>query len=158
MIAGFLDLVPQFGATIAGFIVVLATLTEGLVPAVVMLAIVLTYQQVENQLLQPVVVGRAARVSGFFVLVSVLVFGALFGVVGVVVAVLLTASIQIVVREVTAPPAGSDGGAAPGDGRPPRRRRRPGTAAAGRGGNEGGSSLAPILPGPSSVGAGNMPS
>ncbi|MDQ3894269.1 MAG: AI-2E family transporter, partial [Actinomycetota bacterium] len=103
VIAGFLDLVPQFGATIAGFIVVLATLTEGLVPAVVMLAIVLTYQQVENQLLQPVVVGRAARVSGFFVLVSVLVFGALFGVVGVVVAVPLTASIQIVVREITAP-------------------------------------------------------
>lgn len=57
----------------------LTTRTAGLVPAVVMLAIVLTYQQVENQLLQPVVIGRAARVSGFFVLVSVLVFGALFG-------------------------------------------------------------------------------
>jgi hypothetical protein len=37
-----------------------------------MLALVLVYQQVENHLLQPTIVGRAARVSGFFVLASVL--------------------------------------------------------------------------------------
>jgi hypothetical protein len=49
-----------------------------------MLALVLVYQQVENHLLQPTIVGRAARVSGFFVLASVLVFGALFGRVGAV--------------------------------------------------------------------------
>ena len=67
-----------------------------------MLAIVLVYQQVENHVLQPVVVGRAAHLSGFFVLLSVLVFGALFGLVGVLVAVPLTESIQIALRELTA--------------------------------------------------------
>lgn len=100
--AAFLDLIPMIGATVAGAVVVLATLTAGLTPALVMLAVVLVYQQVENHVLQPVVVGRAAKVSGFFVLVSVLVFGALFGVAGVLVAVPVTASIQIVVRELTA--------------------------------------------------------
>jgi predicted PurR-regulated permease PerM len=102
VIAGFLDLIPMVGATIAGAVIVLATLTDGLTPALVMLIIVLVYQQLENHVLQPVVVGRAARVSGFFVLASVLVFGALFGVAGVLVAVPLTASIQIVLRELTA--------------------------------------------------------
>jgi predicted PurR-regulated permease PerM len=102
VVAGFLDLIPMVGATLAGTIVVLVTLVEGLTPALVMLVIVLAYQQVENHVLQPVVVGRAARVSGFFVLASVLVFGALFGVAGVVVAVPLTASLQIVLRELTA--------------------------------------------------------
>ena len=102
LVGGFLDLIPTVGATIAGGIIVLVALTQGFGPALVMLAIVLAYQQVENHLLQPTVVGRAARVSGFFVLASVLVFGALFGLVGAVTAVSIAATIQILLREVTA--------------------------------------------------------
>ena len=100
-IAGFLDLVPMVGATVAGAIVVLATLTQGVTEAVIMLAIVLVYQQVENYLLQPTILGKAADVSGFFVIASVLVFGTLLGVIGAIIAVPIVASIQIVVLEVT---------------------------------------------------------
>ena len=67
-----------------------------------MLVIVLVYQQVENYLLQPTILGKAADVSGFFVIASVMVFGTLLGVVGAIIAVPIVASIQIVVREVTA--------------------------------------------------------
>ena len=67
-----------------------------------MLAIVLIYQQLENYLLQPTILGKAADVSGFFVMASVIVFGALAGAVGAIIAVPIVASIQIVVREVTA--------------------------------------------------------
>ncbi len=102
LIAGFLDLVPMVGATVAGVILVLAALTVGLPQAVIMLAIVLVYQQVENYLLQPTILGRAADVSGFLVIASVLVFGTLLGVVGAIIAVPIVASIQIVVKEVTA--------------------------------------------------------
>ena len=70
--------------------------------AVIMLAIVLVYQQVENYLLQPTILGKAADVSGFMVIASVMVFGTLLGVVGAIIAVPIVASIQIVVREVTA--------------------------------------------------------
>jgi predicted PurR-regulated permease PerM len=102
VIAGFLDLIPTVGATVAGALIVLATLTAGPAPALAMLVLVLVYQQIENHVLQPTIVGRAANVSGFFVLASVLVFGALFGIVGAVIAVPLAASIQIGLREVTA--------------------------------------------------------
>ena len=102
LIAGFLDLIPMVGATVAGAIVVLATLTQGLTAALIMLAIVLIYQQLENYLLQPTILGRAADVSGFLVIASVLVFGTLFGVIGAIIAVPIVASIQIVVRELTA--------------------------------------------------------
>jgi predicted PurR-regulated permease PerM len=102
LIAGFLDLIPMIGATVAGAILVLATLTQGLTPALIMLAIVLVYQQLENYLLQPTILGRAADVSGFLVIASVLVFGTLFGVIGAIIAVPIVASIQIVVRELTA--------------------------------------------------------
>jgi predicted PurR-regulated permease PerM len=101
-IAGFLDLVPMVGATVAGAILVLAALTQGLTEAVVMLAVVLVYQQLENYVLQPTILGRAADVSGFLVMASVLVFGTLLGAVGAIIAVPIVASIQIVARELTA--------------------------------------------------------
>jgi predicted PurR-regulated permease PerM len=101
-IAGFLDLIPMVGATVAGAIMVLATLTQGVTAAVIMLAIVLVYQQVENYLLQPTILGRAADISGFLVIASVLVFGTLLGVIGAIIAVPIVASIQIILQEVTA--------------------------------------------------------
>jgi predicted PurR-regulated permease PerM len=102
IVAGLLDMVPMIGATLAGVILVLATLTQGLVPALIMLAIVLLYQQFENYVLQPTILGKAADVSGFTVIASVMVFGALFGVVGAIIAVPIAASIQIAVQELTA--------------------------------------------------------
>ena len=102
LIAAFLDLVPMVGATVAGVILVLATLTQGVTAALIMLAIVLIYQQVENYLLQPTILGRAADVSGFLVIASVLVFGTLLGVIGAIIAVPIVASIQIIVKEFTA--------------------------------------------------------
>ena len=101
VIAGLLDLIPMIGATIAGAIVVLADADAGLTPALIMLAIVLVYQQFENYVLQPTILGKAADVSGFFVIVSVMIFGALFGVIGAIIAVPIIASIQIVVKELT---------------------------------------------------------
>jgi predicted PurR-regulated permease PerM len=102
ILAGLLDMIPMIGATLAGTILVLATLTQGLVPALIMLGVVLVYQQFENYVLQPTILGKAADVSGFIVIASVMVFGALFGVVGAIIAVPIAASIQIVVQELTA--------------------------------------------------------
>ena len=62
----------------------------------------LVYQQIENYVLQPTIIGRAARVSGFTVLVSVLAFGALFGFIGAIIGVPIAAGLQILVEELTA--------------------------------------------------------
>jgi predicted PurR-regulated permease PerM len=63
--------------------------------------VILVYQQFENYVLQPTIIGRAASVSGFTVLVSVLVFGSLFGVVGAIVGVPIAAAAEIVLEEAT---------------------------------------------------------
>jgi predicted PurR-regulated permease PerM len=102
IVAALLDMIPMIGATLAGTILVLATLTQGLTPALIMLGVVLVYQQFENYVLQPTILGKAADVSGFIVIASVMVFGALFGVVGAIIAVPIAASIQIAVQELTA--------------------------------------------------------
>jgi predicted PurR-regulated permease PerM len=102
IVAGLLGLIPQVGATFAAVLLSLVTLTVGVPQALVMLAVCVGYQQVENVLLQPTIQGRAAEISGFFVIASVVVGAALLGVVGALIAVPLTASIQIVLRELTA--------------------------------------------------------
>jgi predicted PurR-regulated permease PerM len=102
IIAGLLGLIPQVGATLAAVVLSLVALTQGVPQALIMLTVCIVYQQVENYVLQPTIQGRAADISGFFVIASVIVGAALLGVVGALIAVPLTASAQIVVRELTA--------------------------------------------------------
>jgi predicted PurR-regulated permease PerM len=102
LIAGLLDLIPNIGATIAGFILVPTIWAEeGLTKAIIMLVVVLVYQQVENNLLTPTIQGKATEISAFFVILGVTIFGALLGVLGALVAVPVVASAQLVVRELT---------------------------------------------------------
>ena len=102
VIAGLLDMIPNIGATIAGFVLV-PTLwaEEGLTAAIIMLIVVLVYQQVENNILTPKIQGKAVSLSGFFIIVAVTLFGALLGVLGALTAVPLAATIQIFVQELT---------------------------------------------------------
>jgi predicted PurR-regulated permease PerM len=102
VIAGLLDMIPNIGATIAGFILV-PTLwaEEGITAAVIMLVVVLVYQQLENNILTPKIQGAAVRLSGFFIIVAVTLFGALLGVLGALTAVPLAATLQIFVQELT---------------------------------------------------------
>jgi putative heme transporter len=102
VIAGLLDMIPNIGATIAGFILVPAILAEeGLTAALIMLAVVLVYQQLENNILTPKIQGKAVQLSAFFIIVAVTLFGALLGVLGALTAVPLAAMIQIFVKELT---------------------------------------------------------
>jgi predicted PurR-regulated permease PerM len=103
VIAGLLDMIPNLGATIAGFVLVPTLWAEqGLTAAVIMLAVVLVYQQVENNVLTPKIQGKAVNLSGFFIIIAVTLFGALLGVLGALTAVPLAAMIQIFVQELTA--------------------------------------------------------
>jgi predicted PurR-regulated permease PerM len=102
LIAGFLDLIPNIGATIAGVIIGIVALSVGLGALIAFVIVIVVYQQIENYILQPTIIGKAAHVSGFTVLTSVLGFGALFGIIGAVIGVPIAAGIQIVADELTA--------------------------------------------------------
>jgi predicted PurR-regulated permease PerM len=102
LIAGILDLIPSVGATIAGLIIALVALSVSPGTAIAFLIVIVVYQQAENYILQPTIIGKAAEVSGFTVLVSVLAFGALFGLIGAIIGVPIAAAIQIVTAELTA--------------------------------------------------------
>ncbi len=103
VIAGLLDLIPQVGATIASVILVAVALTESTTAAVVMLAIQLIYQQVENYVVYPIVYRQAVELSAFTTIAAVMIAGSLLGVVGAILAVPFAAVIKIVAREAGAP-------------------------------------------------------
>jgi predicted PurR-regulated permease PerM len=66
-----------------------------------MLAVVLVYQHLENNILTPKIQGKAVQLSGFFIIVAVTLFGALLGVLGALTAVPIAATIQILIQELT---------------------------------------------------------
>jgi predicted PurR-regulated permease PerM len=60
VIAGILDLVPNIGATIAGVVIALVALSVSLEAMIVFLIVIVVYQQIENYVLQPTIIGKAA--------------------------------------------------------------------------------------------------
>lgn len=59
----------------------------------------IVYQQVENNVLSPLVYRRTVQVPGMLVLISVLIGATLDGVIGALLAIPVAAAIQIVVRD-----------------------------------------------------------
>jgi predicted PurR-regulated permease PerM len=102
VIAGFLDLIPVVGSLIAGIIIGIVALSVGLGALIAFAIVIVVYQQIENYILQPTIIGKAAQVSGFTVLASVLAFGALFGIIGAIIGVPIAAAIQMIADELTA--------------------------------------------------------
>lgn len=102
-IVAITDLIPQIGALIGSGIVILIALASSPMTGVAALIFFVVYQQVENWLIYPTIMGSAVKVSNLAALVSVLIGATLFGVVGVVLAVPTYAAVRLVVQELVHP-------------------------------------------------------
>lgn len=79
---------PLIGAIVAGIVAVAAVLaTAGVVPALITAAVALVVQQLDNDLLAPVIYGRAASLHPAAILLSVTAGAALAGLAGAILAV-----------------------------------------------------------------------
>jgi predicted PurR-regulated permease PerM len=103
VITGFLDLIPQVGATVAAVVLVAVALTVSTPAAIAMAIIQLIYQQVENYIVYPIVYRQAVELSAFTTIVAVLIASSLLGVVGAILAVPFAAVIKILLGEAGAP-------------------------------------------------------
>jgi predicted PurR-regulated permease PerM len=101
VIVGVFDLLPLVGATIAAVIVGIVTLFYSFpTDTIVWVIVVIVYQQIENNVLSPIMYRRTVQVPGMLVLVSVLIGATLSGVIGALLAIPAAAAVQIVVRDV----------------------------------------------------------
>ncbi|MBU1119715.1 AI-2E family transporter [Patescibacteria group bacterium] len=96
LLVALLDAVPGIGATIAvALCALIALITVGLWPAVILLAIFLVYQQIENNFIIPKVIGNAIGFKPVIIMLGVFTFLILFGILGALVAVPLMVMLQI---------------------------------------------------------------
>ncbi|MFL5843795.1 MAG: AI-2E family transporter [Solirubrobacteraceae bacterium] len=101
VLMAFLDLIPLVGATLGGITIALVTLFNNFpTSTIAWMIFFIIYQQVENNVLQPVVYRRTVNVAPLAVIVAILIGGSLLGILGALVAIPVAATIQIVVREL----------------------------------------------------------
>lgn len=87
--------IPVVGAVVSGVVAVLVVLVaEGLVPALIVLGVVLVVQQLEGNVLQPLIAGRAVQLNALAVVLAVAVGSVLAGIVGALLAVPVLASLK----------------------------------------------------------------
>lgn len=90
--AGLCNLIPFFGPIVAaGVIFFLSFLSVGLGKALWILALQIILGQLDANLIQPKIIGHSVGISPFWVIFSVLVFGELWGVLGMILGVPLVA-------------------------------------------------------------------
>lgn len=100
----FAAFVPIVGAVVSGVVAVLVALaTAGTGPAVIVAITALVIQQLDNDLLAPVIYGRSLQLHPLVVLFSIVVGGALFGLGGTILSVPVTAVIVNVLAEARTP-------------------------------------------------------
>lgn len=89
----FASLFPVVGALLSGFVaVIIALATKDFVTALIVLVVVLAVQQIEGNVLQPMILGRATSLHPLAVIAALIAGGSVLGILGAFLAVPVVAS------------------------------------------------------------------
>ena len=103
LLVALFDLIPMIGAPVAGVIVALIALSVSLPTAIVTVAFTIAFRLLEDYLLSPRIMKKTVEVAPILTVVSVLIGGALLGIVGALIAVPVAAALDLIRREVFQP-------------------------------------------------------
>lgn len=100
ILVGIFDLIPLIGATIAAVVITLLVLVfAGINPALIILIFFIIYQQIENNVIQPLVYSKSVKISPLVVGIAGLLGAVWAGLIGALVAIPVAASLQILVKD-----------------------------------------------------------
>ena len=100
VIVGVTNIIPFFGPFIGAIPSALLILLTAPVKCVIFLIFILVLQQFDGNILSPRILGNVTGLPSFWVLFSILFFGGLYGVVGMVIAVPLFAVIYDIIKKL----------------------------------------------------------
>lgn len=80
-----LAFVPMFGATFSAIIGAVLIFPISPIRAIIFLLLSFVIQQIENNLIYPKVVGKSVGLAGIWTLVAIIIFGSLFGIIGMII-------------------------------------------------------------------------
>lgn len=89
------NLIPQIGGFLGGSFLVTLALTQGPVAAVIALVVFLVYQNLENNIIQPAVVGKAVDLTPPTTMLAALLGGAMAGVPGALIATPIVGAVKV---------------------------------------------------------------
>lgn len=98
--AGVADVFPYIGAFLSIAPMVLAALARGPVVGVIVLLIMLAYEEFESRVLVPRIYGRALRLPSSVVLFALLAGGTLMGILGALLALPVAAAVMMLIEEL----------------------------------------------------------
>lgn len=104
VLSALLVVVPYFGAIVGGIAPVLFALTDGPGTALLVLGVYVAVQQIEGNLIIPLIMSRTVRLHPAVIAVGVVLVGQVFGFVGLFVAVPLISALVILVDELWVKP------------------------------------------------------
>ncbi|MFA7243774.1 MAG: AI-2E family transporter [Patescibacteria group bacterium] len=99
VIAAVLEIVPLIGPIIAGIIAALVALTVSPIMALIVVALFILVQQLENNILVPNIMKKAVGLSPVIIIIAILIGARLLGIAGAMLAVPISASIAVIVAE-----------------------------------------------------------
>jgi predicted PurR-regulated permease PerM len=102
--AALWDLVPQIGGAAGAIPFIVLGMTKGAGTAVACLVVFFVYQQLKHQVIQPLLIGQAVKLSPPATMVAALVGVSAGGVVGALIAVPLVGAVKAIYLEVRRPP------------------------------------------------------
>ena len=101
ILVGLANLVPYFGAIIAGVgVSVFTAITGGIVPAIITAACVLVIQQIDGNVIQPKIVGKNVGISPLYTLIAITLGSGLFGYAGLLLGVPVAATLRMFVSDI----------------------------------------------------------
>jgi predicted PurR-regulated permease PerM len=103
VVAFAITLIPLVGSVLYWGIATGVALFTGWLPALLFAALYLVYMQLEAYVLTPRVMNRAISVPGSLVVIGALVGGTLLGLLGALVAIPVTASVLLIIKQVVIP-------------------------------------------------------
>ncbi len=98
LLNGLLNIIPLVGAWIGGLIAVIVTLFANPSIVIWVIIIVIAIQELEGNLVRPIAMSGTARVHPFLTLLSLLLFGSMFGFLGAVLSIPITLAIITLVE------------------------------------------------------------
>lgn len=100
VLVGVTNIIPFFGPVIGAVPATLLILIESPVKALTFVVFVLVLQQLDGNVIGPKILGNRTGLSGFWVMFCIILFGGMWGVVGMVIAVPLFAVIYDTIRRL----------------------------------------------------------
>lgn len=100
LIAGITNVIPYFGPWIGGIMPIILAIITRPVLALWVIVFIVIIQQIESNFLSPQIMSQSVGLHPLLVMFSILLFGNIFGVVGMIIGVPIMGTIKVLIRYI----------------------------------------------------------